>query len=184
MISAIGSPVAYWQITRTDKLHHYQTILYEIDMLQFTYERMLLPSKEGDVWVYLESFLLHYRNLIAFFGAPIRRRAPTRKVTDLTITRPHVIWSRDAGLAGRQPNEADLRCTREAGERLWHKYEDLGRHDTISRYLHHCTTYRIQAKSWTPSEMMGDIREILELIQKHLPEFKPATSSGTPFRSE
>jgi hypothetical protein len=30
-------------------------------------------AKEGDVWVYLESFLVHYRNLIDFFGKKTSR---------------------------------------------------------------------------------------------------------------
>ncbi len=70
MIEAVGSP-ASWVVSRIDKLDHYQTVLYEIDMLRFAHGRMLPlweGAKEGDVWVYLESFLVHYRNLIDFFG--------------------------------------------------------------------------------------------------------------------
>ncbi len=71
MIRPVGSP-ASWLVSRIDKLDQYQTVLYEIDMLRFAHERMLPPpwdgAREGDVWVYLESFLVHYRNLLEFFG--------------------------------------------------------------------------------------------------------------------
>jgi hypothetical protein len=88
MLDIYGSPAA-WSISRSDKLRHYQTILYEIDMLRFAYGRMpeIWPdAKEADLWVYLESFVLHYRNLIELFG-----KDPTDE-TDLSIRRPEEIW--------------------------------------------------------------------------------------------
>ncbi len=63
------------------------------------------------------------------------------------------------------------------GEHLWKKYEDTKRPDTISRYLQHCTTFRTDFKEWYPDEMMREIRELLELFEKHLPRFNPATDS-------
>jgi hypothetical protein len=104
MIEAAGSPASR-VVSRIDKLDHYQTVLYEIDMLRFAHRKMLPlweGAQEGDVWVYLESFLVHYRNLLDFFG-----KKPSRK-TDLTIWRPQVIWSSESGLEARQPSQDDL----------------------------------------------------------------------------
>ena len=94
-------PGGNWSIRRADKLAEFQTVLYEIDMLRFAYKKVLAPwdgAREGDVWVYLESFLLHYRNLLDFFGKP-----PSYD-TDLTIEHPDVIWTADQGLDARRPS--------------------------------------------------------------------------------
>jgi hypothetical protein len=131
----VGSP-ASWLVSRIDELDHYQTVLYEIDMLRFAHERippLWDQAREGDVWVYLECFLLHYRNLIEFFG-----KEPSYE-SDLTIQKPKVIWPMpDTG-----PSENDLRAIRATGERLWKKYESGKMNDTISRYLQYSTTFRI-----------------------------------------
>jgi hypothetical protein len=116
-------------------------------------------AREGDVWVYLESFLVHYRNLLDFFGRkPSRKRNKKRDKTDLTVWRPQVIWSQKSGLQAQQPSEAELETMRKEGQRLWKKYEDWNKNDTISRYLQHCTTYRTGFKKWHPDEMMFDIK--------------------------
>ena len=57
--------------SRPEKLNDAQTVLYEIDMLRYAYDRLASPQPtwtQADEWVYLEDFLLHYRNLIQFFG--------------------------------------------------------------------------------------------------------------------
>src|SRR5713101_1571366 len=56
--------------TRINKLSHSDTILYEIYMLRFTFGRLIRSQweNERDAWVYLESFLVHYRNWIEFLG--------------------------------------------------------------------------------------------------------------------
>jgi hypothetical protein len=169
MIRTVGSP-ASWVVSRIDKLEDRHTVLYEIDMLRFAHGRILRPWKgaqEGDVWAYLESFLIHYRNLIDFFGKP------SSDQTDLTIRRPEVIWPNPKD----RPSTADLVKMQTIGEQLREKYEDRRRDDTISRYLQHCTTFRTAFKEWHVDEMMDDIRELVELFEKHFPEFKPATNS-------
>ena len=60
-----------WSVSRIDKAEHYQTVLYEIDMLRFCYSKVLSPpdgARDADVWAYLEAFLVHYRNLLYFFS--------------------------------------------------------------------------------------------------------------------
>jgi len=54
-------PLVY---SRPNKLDHADTIRYEIQMLRFSYQRLAEQRlTERDAWVYLESFLLHYRTL-------------------------------------------------------------------------------------------------------------------------
>jgi hypothetical protein len=173
MFKVVGSP-ASWVLSREDKLQDRDTVLYEIDMLRFTHDRMhsLLggaqKGQEGDLWAYLESFLLHYRNLIEFFGKS------SSDLTNLTILRPEVIWPNPKD----RPRNAELAKMQEIGERLKQKYEDRKMmDDTISRYLQHCTTFRTGFKEWYIDEMMIDVWELLDLFEKHNPEFKPATYS-------
>ena len=171
----IPQPADDWPVSRIDKAEHYQTVLYEIDMLRYSYSRILKPpdgARYADVWAYLESFLVHYRNLLDFFGKPNPRR------TDLTGKHPEMIWSTEAGLNDRMPDREDLQKMRTVGRRLWEKYDNpKKRDDTISRYLQHCTTYRTSPKRWFPVEMMHEINEVIALFEQHLPEFRPAKES-------
>jgi len=164
-----------WSVSRIDKAEHYQTVLYEIDMLRYSYSNILRPpdgGRDADIWAYLESFLVHYRNLLDFFGKS------TSRETDLTIEHPEMIWSADAGVDDMMPAQGDLQKMRTLGRRLWEKYDDkTNRDDTISRYLQHCTTYRISPKPWFPVEMMTEISDVIALFEQHLPKFRPATES-------
>jgi hypothetical protein len=177
---AMRRPGGDWSIQRIDKAEHYQTVLYEIDMLRFCCGRLVAPpseAREADVWVYLESFLGHYRNLLDFFG---KQNAKTLDPSygDLTLCRPEAIWSAEAGLAGKMPSRKEIDDMRAKGKALWDEYENSkNREDTISRYLQHCTEFRILPKKWYPLEMMSKIEGILEPFQRSLPEFRPATNS-------
>jgi hypothetical protein len=176
MSIAMRRPGGNWSVSRPDKLADYQTVLYEVDMLRFAYSRVIRPldeAKEGDVWINLECFLVHYRNLLDFFGKPPRRDS------DLTISRPDVIWDANLGLNPRRPSAEILDRIQTVGRNLWEKYENgKQRTDTISRYLQHCTTFRTTFKDWFPVEMMAEIKEAIESFEQHLPKFTPATSSG------
>ncbi len=175
MSSQIRRPGGNWSIARIDKAEHYQTVLYEIDMLRLCYSRLLLPfdgARDSDVWAYLEAFLVHYRNLIYFFGTA------AKSDTDLTLATPEQIWSTETGLAAQLPEQKVLEEMRAKARKLWEKYEDRSkRNDTISRYLQHCTTFRLSPKLWFPVEMMNEIGELCEAFEQCLPEFKPATKS-------
>src|SRR5258708_15648490 len=65
-------------LTRINKLSHSGTILYEIYMFRFSCSRLIRSDweNERDAWVYLESFLVHYRNLIEFLGKPPGKLRP------------------------------------------------------------------------------------------------------------
>src|ERR1700730_14544858 len=123
--------------SRPDKLSDAETILYEIFMVRFAAKRLRDGVEfKPDECVFLECFLLHYRNLIEFLGKEDRQK------TDLRLSN---IWER----IGR-PEPAQLAIIREQGIKLWNDYEC--NENKISRYLHHCTMYRTQSKSWEVSK--------------------------------
>jgi len=156
--------------SRPDKLNHAQTVLYEIDMLRFAKERLSSPqtaSVKPDECVYLEAFLLHYRNLIEFFG----KRKQDVKPDSLSILRPEDIWP------GRVPDKAVL--ARMASLDLWEKYDTHDNDKAISKYLHHCTTQRIEFAEWDVNIMYEELRPVLEQFEALLPEYKPATHTRT-----
>lgn len=142
--------------SRPAKLTHVQTILYEIDMLKFAV-RSFGEADGFSSWRNLECFLLHFRNLIEFFGKP-----PDDRDT-LSVLKP--------GSFSNDPQiQEDLRKLYRNG--LWKKYEvrrDEEENDKISRYLQHCTAERVNDKSWKVREM---VEELLPLIdqRKILPD--------------
>ncbi|HZI57916.1 MAG TPA: hypothetical protein VFF39_14135 [Verrucomicrobiae bacterium] len=152
--------------TRPDKLEDYETVLYEIDMLRFTKDRLMSadPFKsEGEEWVYLEAFLLHFRNLIEFF------RGKSSRTDDLSIAQPDVWPNQKTPTVDLTPlNRPDL----------WTKYEEIP--ERISKYLQHCTKQRVIKKKWDVQAMYEDLRPVLEKFEALLPEYKPATKPAMP----
>jgi hypothetical protein len=82
-------------VARPDKLSHLETILYEIDMLRYAAFR-LRSAKGWDEWVFLESFLLHFRNLIEFFGSDYPNR------DNLSIVKAELFGPEGETIPGRQ----------------------------------------------------------------------------------
>src|SRR5579875_2269831 len=82
------SPMKGRSYARRPKESHLDTIVFEIEMLNFCKRKVVqcdtLEVKER--WVYLEGFLLHYRNLIRFFSG----KGPQRK-GDLS-TNNSMVW--------------------------------------------------------------------------------------------
>lgn len=152
---------------RPEKQNHAQTVLYEIDLLRFAKIGLEKASTEGDEWVYLEDFLLHYRNLIEFFGKP-QRQQPSGNGDDLSILWPDRIW-----LAGR-PDKAVLDTMTRLD--LWEKYDTRDNPEAISKYLHHCTEQRVESRPpWQVNVMYEELRPTIERFESLLPEYKPAT---------
>ena len=144
-------------LSRPKKLDHVHTIRYEIDMLRFAAQRLAEKTlTERDAWVYLEAFLLHYRNLIDFLGSENPRS------TDLHVTN---IWQ----LTNSAP-PAKLDELYAKGRALRARYEptDAQGGGRISQYLQHCTTKRIDAKDWEVSAMVDAIEPLLSEVEKHL----------------
>jgi len=108
---------------------------------------------EENKWVYLEDFLLHYRNLIDFLG----HRRP--RGDDLHITRPN-----DFVLSSADPETIEK--LNAAGSRLWED-PDTGS-DIIAKYLHHCTMKRVDAKCWPVSKMNNELEEQLSELERLL----------------
>jgi hypothetical protein len=136
--------------SRPEKGDHMSTIKYEIEMLDFCYQDLIANlGKWGDVrraWVCLEAFLLHYRNLIEFFGDE----------GDLKASKPEV-WARRK-LA---PEEIASISNR----KLCKKYRGA-----ISAYLQHCTKIRAKIdRSWNVFEMYNEIKALIETFRSLFP---------------
>ncbi len=136
-------------VSRPDKLSHGQTVLWEIDMLRFAAGRLVNAgnSPEEYKWVWLEDFLLHYRNLIDFLGHPNPRD------TDLHISDAEFLDGAPT------PDPAIIKKLNVAGSHLWGD-SDTGS-DIIAKYLHHCTIKRIESKSWPVGGMNDRIEPLL-----------------------
>src|SRR5579859_2511067 len=159
--------------SRPGKLSHSQTILYEIDMLRETAGQLEKDRWQGNFhkWVVLESFLLHFLNLIEFFGRPDPRD------TDLSIQRPESFWPDSSN----RPRDGELTQLRKPD--VWTKYEGSNNPDSISKYLQHCIEHRIDAKEWPVSDMFNEIRSIVDEFERLLPDStrpwtQPKTQTG------
>lgn len=142
------------QFSRLLKLTHAQTILYEIDMLRLSKDRLISSSfsSDGDKWIYIEAFLLHYRNVLEFFSGTFRQS------TDLSIAKPAEIWTEQL------PDQLALANLTKPE---FHRKRVL-----ISRYLHHCTTYRVTAMDWNIAAMFDELRPVLEAFELLLPNYE------------
>ena len=138
-------------MNRSEKLSDRDTIIYEIDMLDHCYKKLVqehAPNIQG--YLLLECFLLHYRNLLDFFG-----KEPHRD--DLSICNPED-WAPGPG-----SDKDGVQRLGAKGRSLWQEYEDRRRRsDTISRYLHHCTKQRTEAKDWPVREMYSKIAPLIQ----------------------
>ena len=168
-----------------EKPNHADTILYEIYMLRFAAQRLLEHHQQEDwsdpkdAWVYLEAFLLHYRNLIEFLAESTEQRRERKaekpvpggaeqesekpkKYPTLNIK---TIWEL---LKVPEPGEASQ--IQKEGEELHAKYEQGD--DKISRYVSHATTKRTDTKSWRIDEMSQQIEPLLKAIEAALQPLK------------
>jgi hypothetical protein len=147
------------EISRPSKFTNAQTILYEIDMLRFAAGK-LVEENDPSSWLTLECFLLHFRNLIEFFG-----NSPSRD--NLSIQRPDTIWPDPA----TRPSAEALRPLHR--EDLWEKYEvrnETQFNDKISRYLQHCTEQRVEGKNWRVREMFEELDTLMSDFENLLPD--------------
>lgn len=149
-------------LSRPKKLSHSDTVLYEIYMLRFAAGRLLdghtkdYWRDEKDAWVYLEAFLVHFRNLIEFLGNDKPRP------TDVHVK---TIWKLEDLTP---PGPLDDICAK--GTHLWDEYEPGGKDGVrLSQYLAHCTQQRIEPRDWDIDRMTGQIEPLLAEIEKRLP---------------
>ena len=137
--------------SRPEKGNHLSTILYEMEMLEFCYESLVNGvGKSGDMrrtFICLEAFLLHYRNLVEFFGGEAGLKS-----SEPSVWSPRVLNAEEvASISDRQ---------------LCEKYRG-----PISAYLQHCTPLRANLdRSWNVYEMYKEIRPLIDRFQRCFPE--------------
>jgi hypothetical protein len=133
--------------SRQMKSSHLDTVAYEIDMLRFSLTRL---GQAPPTWVardkdvYIEAFLLHYRNLVRFFSGKMHRK------NDLSMKKSRSDW------AGRDVADEEAAKYTQVAEPLDAKY-----FDTISAYLQHCTSERVINKEWVFSDMYREIQPLV-----------------------
>ncbi len=132
-------------LSRPQKLSHLDTIQYEIDMLNHCYDKLRKWQDEPDSYVYLECFLLHYRNLIEFFGDSKGLRVSEWKDWSPRELVPEEL----ASISDKKPLK---------------KYRGL-----ISQYLQHCTKSRIRDRSWDVDKMYRELKGVLENFRRLFP---------------
>jgi hypothetical protein len=132
---------------RPRKASHLDVIRYEVDMLHYC--RIVWNQgqfrSDGEKNLYLEGFLVHYRNLMRFFSGKNHRPGK-----DLSI-KVASVW------AGRILTADEGRSIREPALRLDEKY-----HDDISQFLQHCTVRRFEEeRGW---DVEGMFQELVPII--------------------
>jgi hypothetical protein len=136
-------------VSRPPKLNHVETILYEMNMLDYCYSRLRERkwANAPDYYLCIEGFLLHYRNLIEFFGNHQGLRAGEPQV-----------WS-----PGRTLSNAEVASIQNGS--LLEEY-----HGSISRYLGHCDEIRAEKdRDWKHIEMYAKIEPLLTNFRKLFP---------------
>ena len=147
--------------SRGDKEEPLDIIRHEINMLKHCYQRLqtMKWDDEGERNVYIEGFLLHYRNLIEFFvGNKPKQKEPYE---------PHLNILKPKSWAVIRVYQAQLRPL--ARIDLYKK-----RFREISQYLQHCTQLRSEInKEWPTSEMY---LELAPTISEFTKLFLPSSS--------
>lgn|GEM_PF-2414897 len=155
---------------RSDKNSHLDTILYEIDMFRHCSKTLAAKKArsaeseeaEAEYNLVIEGFLLHLRNLLAFFTTKHSRD------TDLRLNAPEV-W------LGRQLEEKEYADLRDEAQAFNENYsETLGNgkkldcHDLISKFLQHCTPERFEQSvvGWKIEQMVGGLDPVLAKFEK------------------
>lgn len=151
--------------SRPSKESHEGTIHYEAQMLRHCAGQLrtlretdATQSQRKEVVVYLECFLLHYRNLAQFLSG----KGGSSK--DLRITNSRK-WS------PRQLTREETGQVTTAAVKTYEKYC----HD-ISTYLSHCTRQRYEKqKSWEPKKMLTDIEPAIKAFEELFPNSERRT---------
>jgi hypothetical protein len=168
---------------RSPKNGPIDTVLYEIDMLRHC--AAILPCRHEarnnseqamkDYYVYIETFLLHLRNILAFLTNQNSEPA------DLRISQVGA-WL-DRAIDPREYSD------------LIAKAKDVNRrfgtdkstcYDQISKFLQHCTTHRHErGRSWEIEKIFSEVNPILCDFEKRFtpsikaPEGAPASQSNS-----
>jgi hypothetical protein len=146
---------------RSEKKSHLDTIWYEIAMLEFCYSELgkRTGMSEPERNLFIEGFLLHYRNIVEFCSGGRHRPSRNGKPADLSTADPKV-W------ANREMTPAELAKIQAPAHTLMLKhFED------ISQFLQHCTERRfIDAKHWNLDEMIRELRPVISTLHESFPQ--------------
>jgi hypothetical protein len=120
-------------------------------MLAFVYEGLTKQQlKIPEQFVYLEGFLLHYRNLIQFFAGNPRKH----RTGDLSMYDP-VPW------AGRQMTPEELVSIKIPAEALENQYWT-----DVSQFLQHCTERRyLEFQDWDVQQMYEGLEPLIAAFE-------------------
>ncbi len=155
--------VAESAFERPKKASHPETLWYEVDMLRYSLGFLTTGPlrSEAEKNVYLEVFLLHYRNVLRFFSGVAHRRG-----SDLSTAEPEV-W------AGRTLLAEEIDLIRRPAEKLDEKHRYL----SVPSTLHHTTDARREAVA-----TLGDVsgpRSDYRSVPAILPEVEMKSQRDT-----
>jgi len=138
--------------SRPQKSSHLDTIAYEIDMLRFCLGRLRQPPaswESGDRNVFIECFLLHFRNLVRFFSGEGHRNG------DLSTAAP-MPW------AARALSNDEVAILQEPARTLDNEYFNV-----VSKYLQHCTEARYsEGREWDLDGMYSKLLPLFIHFEK------------------
>ena len=130
-----------------NKKTHLDAIGYEIEMLRFCREQIQAQPSPPDARatsLYIEGFLLHFRNLIRFFSG--KRSRPY----DLSTADPET-W------AGRLLTDDEIMLFQVAAESIDEDY-----YQAISKYLQHCTALAQKGEhDWNIDGMFEEVAPLV-----------------------
>jgi hypothetical protein len=154
--------------SRTEKESHLDTIHYELSMLNFCgkeLDKLSRANQRASFNVFLECFLLHYRNVMEFLSGAHHRKAKKQDETSDLSTADPKPW------AGRELSAEELAEIQAPANTIDDKY-----FQDISQYLQHCTERRFdEGKFWNYREMFT---ELLPAIRAFLQRFPARSGSG------
>ncbi len=152
--------------SRRPKESHLDTVRYEIDILDFCAEKLMQQPQqwtEGDSNVYLEGFLVHYRNLLRFFSGKKHRSR------DISMKKPET-W------ASRLLTDGERSAIQDPARDLDTKY-----YDKISTYIQHCTIDRHENDTrWDVKEMYRELDAIITAFERLFPREPHESTRKTP----
>jgi hypothetical protein len=169
---------------RPDKDSHLDTILYEIGMLRHCSKT--LPAKKArksdsdeascEYNLVIEGFLIHLRNLIAFFTT--QHSQPT----DLRLDDPEVWYRRPVKERGYSDLRDRFRDFNKKYSETFKNGKTLDCYDLISKFLQHCTPERYEQAvvGWQIEKMLAEIEPILADFERLFPARTLAAPSAVP----
>jgi len=147
---------------RSEKNKPIDVVLYEIEMFRHCANTLQAKQQvaansqpeKAEYYLGIEGFLLHLRNLLAFF------MNHCTEPTDLGIHKADLnLWG-DGRKANRKQYSGLMKAARAINRDRRTKNGNL--YEQISRFLQHCTTFRYtEARSWDVEGIFRDFNPVL-----------------------